>query len=122
MEPDEIATVITAIGNHDEETAFPVNVVSAALIIADKCDVRESRVRNFTEDDHDIHDRVNYAVKRSVVSVEGKDIVLDLEIDTAVSGIMDYFEIFMNRMILCRKAAERLGCRFVLIMNGQRMN
>lgn len=120
-EPDEIATIITAIGNHDEGTAFPVNAVAAALILADKTDVRGNRVRNQDLPRFDIHDRVNYSVKRSEVRVDKEKVVLDLAIDTAFCPVMDYFEIFLNRMILCRKAAEKLGVKFVLVINGQQM-
>lgn len=120
-DPDEVATIITAIGNHDESTAFPVNAVAAALILADKTDVRENRVRNRNIDRLDIHDRVNYSVKRSDVRIEDRDIILDLDIDTTVCPVMDYFEIFLTRMNLCRKAADKLDCTFVLIINGQRM-
>ncbi len=121
MPPDEIATVITAIGNHDEETAFPVNPVAAALILADKTDVREGRVRKGHETDPDIHDRVNYSVKRSEVTVNKETVLLDLDIDTALCPVMDYFEIFLDRMNLCRKSAEALGVRFSLVINGQKM-
>ena len=120
-EPDEIATIITAIGNHDESTAFPVNPVAAALILADKTDVRCNRVRNTDLPRFDIHDRVNYSVKRSDVTVSREEIMLDIDIDTGFCPVMDYFEIFLNRMILCRKAAEKLGIRFALIINGQKM-
>ncbi len=122
MSPDEISTVITAIGNHDESTAFPVNAVAAALILADKTDVRDTRVRNHDIATFDIHDRVNYSVKAADVFVE-KDshIELKLKIDTSICAVMDYFEIFMNRMILCRKAAEKLGLSFHLVINGQRI-
>ncbi len=118
---DDVATIITAIGNHDESTAFPVNAVAAALILADKSDVRESRVRNSDIPSFDIHDRVNYAVKRSELAVSKGEIMLDLDIDTSISSVMDYFEIFLNRMLLCRKAAEKLNCRFCLKINGQKM-
>jgi len=120
-DPDELATVITAIGNHDESTAFPVNPVAAALILADKTDVRKGRVRNPDLPRFDIHDRVNYSVTRSEVRVNGEELILDLGIDTDFCPVMDYFEIFLDRMILCRKAAEKLGIRFVLIINGQKM-
>lgn len=122
-DPDEIATIITAIGNHDESTAFPVNAVAAALILADKTDVRSSRVRNKDIATFDIHDRVNFAVTKSAVSVhmEEKEIHLKLHIDTTISSVGDYFEIFLARMILCRKAAEKLGLKFVLRINGQRL-
>ena len=122
-DPEEIATIITAIGNHDESTAFPVNAVAAALILADKTDVRCTRVRNQDAATFDIHDRVNFAVKQSEVSVDGeaKEICLDLHIDTTICSVTDYFEIFLGRMILCRKAAEKLGLKFVLRINGQKL-
>lgn len=121
-EPEDIATIITAIGNHDESTAFPVNCVAAALILADKTDVRESRVRNQDFAQFDIHDRVNYSVKESRVRIiKDSHIELDITIETEMCTVMDYFEIFLNRMILCRKAAEKLGLQFWLIVNGQRM-
>lgn len=121
MPPAEIATVCTAIGNHDESTAFPVNAVAAALIIADKTDVRRSRVRNAELTSFDIHDRVNYAVEKAstTLSDDKSAVVLDLSIDTAISPIMDYFEIFMERMLLCRRAAEKLQLSFRLVINGQ---
>lgn len=123
FDPDEVATIITAIGNHDESTAFPVNPVAAALILADKCDVRRSRVRLKDHQKFDIHDRVNYAVGRSSVKIneEKTEIALKLEIDTSVCSVTDYFEIFIGRMILCRKAAEKLGLKFVLRINGQKL-
>lgn len=119
----EIATVIAAIGHHDEGTAYPVNDVAAALIIADKSDVRFSRVRNKETIQFDIHDRVNFAVKKSdvIVDAQQQTIALDLTIDTQVSSISDYFEIFLSRMLLCRRAAEQLGYKFALVMNGQAM-
>ncbi len=119
-DPEDIATIITAIGNHDESTAYPVNSIAAALILADKTDVRYTRVRNQDLASYDIHDRVNYSVKESHVSVE-KDshIELQLTIETKMCSVMDYFEIFLNRMILCRKAAEKLGVEFRLVINGQ---
>lgn len=122
MDPDEVATIITAIGNHDEKAAFPVNSVAAALMIADKSDVRHTRVRNHDIASFDIHDRVNYAVKESKVRVIDKKIIeLGLKLDTTVCSVMDYFEIFLGRMVLCRKAAEKLNCEFRLIMNGQKV-
>ncbi len=121
-DPEDIATIITAIGNHDESTAFPVNPVAAALILADKTDVRYTRVRNQDFASFDIHDRVNYSVKESTVHVEkGSHLELRLKIDTQMCAVMDYFEIFLNRMILCRKAAEKLGLSFQLVINGQRL-
>lgn len=121
-DPDDIATIVTAIGNHDEGTAFPVNPISAAIILADKADVRCSRVRNKDFATFDIHDRVNYSVKKSDLYVE-KDshIELILQIDTEICAVMDYFEIFMERMLLCRKAAEKLNLQFRLTINSQRI-
>ena len=122
-EDEDIATIVAAIGNHDESTAFPVNPVAAALIIADKSDVRESRVRDTADITTDIHDRVNYAVKEQLLTVvsEEKRIVLTLEINNDISEVMEYFEIFMGRMKLCKKAAEKLGMKFKLIINSQEM-
>ena len=123
MTAEEIATVVTAIGNHDEGTGVPVNAVSAALILADKCDVRRSRVRNTDFSTFDIHDRVNYSVTSSALSLNEAhtEVTLSLTIDTAISPVMDYFEIFLGRMIMCRKAAEELGLRFCLLVNDQRL-
>ena len=122
-EPAEIATIVTAIGNHDEGTGVPVNAVAAALILADKADVRRGRVRNKDISTFDIHDRVNYSVKKSTLKInEEKTIVkLKLTVDTQYGSVMDYFEIFMERMILCRKAAEKLGLQFKLIINEQQL-
>ena len=120
MAPEDVAVVVTAIGNHDEHTAYPVNAVAAALILADKSDVRRTRVRNRDTIRFDIHDRVNYAVESSQLALdkERKELVLALQIDTDISPVMDYFEIFLSRMILCRKASEFFGLRFRLTMNG----
>lgn len=120
MAPEDLAVVITAIGNHDEHTAYPVNAVAAALILADKTDVRRSRVRNRDTISFDIHDRVNYAVERSELRLDtqAKALTLELTIDTEISSVMDYFEIFMTRMLLCRKAAEYFGLKFRLVING----
>ena len=122
-DPSEIATIATAIGNHDEGDGVPVNPVAAALILADKADVRRSRVRNEDIATFDIHDRVNYSVKKSMLKVnEERTIVkLKLSVDTQYGSVMDYFEIFMGRMILCRKAAEKLGLQFKLIINEQQL-
>ncbi len=121
-DPEDIATIVTAIGNHDESTAFPVNAVAAALILADKTDVRYTRVRNQDFSQFDIHDRVNFSVKESEVEVvKDSHIKLELTIETKMCTVMDYFEIFLNRMLLCRKAADKLGVPFVLIINGQRL-
>lgn len=123
MPPKEIATIVTAIGNHDEGTGVPVNPVAAALILADKTDVRRSRVRNTDFASFDIHDRVNYSVENSTLHVdkEKMEISLDLKIDTEISSIIDYFEIFLGRMLLCRKAADKLGLSFKLIINNQQL-
>jgi len=120
--PDEIATIISAIGNHDEKTAVPVSAVAAALILADKTDVRRSRVRNPELPAFDIHDRVNYAVEDSKVSIINNKIFrLELAIDTTISPVMDYFEIFLDRMLLCKRAAGKLGLEFELIINNQKI-
>ena len=121
--PAEMATIVTAIGNHDEGTGVPVNAVAAAMILADKADVRRSRVRNKDISTFDIHDRVNYSVKKSQLKInEDRTIVkLKLSIDTKYGSVMDYFEIFMQRMLLCRKAAEKLGLQFKLIINEQQL-
>lgn len=123
MPPQEIAVVIAAIGNHDEKTGTAVDAVSAALILADKCDVRRSRVRARSQADFDIHDRVNYAAVNSVLSVNGeeKTITLDITLDDGICSVLDYFEIFLERMLMCRRAAERLGCRFRLLANGSKV-
>lgn len=119
MDVAEIATIISAIGNHDEATAVPVNAVAAALILADKSDVRRTRVRNRDLASFDIHDRVNYSVESStlVIDADKKFAVLHLKIDTELFTIMDYFEIFLGRMLLCRRAAEFLKLRFKLVIN-----
>jgi len=123
FDPLEIATVTTAIGNHDEGTGVPVNSVSAALILADKSDVRRTRVRNTEISGFDIHDRVNYSVKKSVLKINEEHtlIKLKLTVDTKYGSVMDYFEIFLGRMIMCRKAAERLNLEFKLIINEQQL-
>ncbi len=120
-DPAELATIVTAIGNHDEGTGVPVNPVAAALILADKADVRWTRVRNKDETTFDIHDRVNYSVKKAQLKINAEKtlVKLKLTIDGKYGSVMDYFEIFMGRMLLCRKAAERLGLEFKLIINEQ---
>ncbi len=120
---EEIATIVTAIGNHDEGTGLPVNDVAAALILADKSDVRRSRVRNQDQTTFDIHDRVNYSVKRSQLKINEEHTLIKLKlfVDTKYGSVMDYFEIFMQRMILCRKAAEKLGLQFKLMINEQQL-
>lgn len=123
MAAENIATVVNAIGNHDEGTGVPLNPISAALIISDKSDVRRSRVRKCDTCTPDIHDRVNYSVTESDLSVDSKNktITLSLTIETSVSSIVDYFEIFLERMLLCRKSAGALGLSFKLKINGQDM-
>lgn len=118
---EDIATIISAIGNHDEGTAVPVTHVAAALILADKTDVRRNRVRNRDFSTFDIHDRVNYAVESASteISPDKTAITLKICIDTTISAVMDYFEIFLGRMLLCRKAAEKLDLKFKLVINDQ---
>ena len=120
MDPADVAAVITAIGYHDDKTAFPVNAIAAALLLADKTDVRRSRVRNRDTISFDIHDRVNYAVEKSdlTLNAAAKTVTLTLSINTEVCAVMDYFEIFLDRMLLCRKAAEFFGLTFKLDING----
>ncbi|MBQ5865714.1 MAG: HD domain-containing protein [Oscillospiraceae bacterium] len=122
-DPGEMATIVTAIGNHDEGTGVPVNAVAAAMILADKADVRRSRVRNADISTFDIHDRVNYSVRKSKLEInDDRTLVqLSLTVETQYGSVMDYFEIFTQRMILCRKAAERLGLKFKLVINGQQV-
>lgn len=122
MPAEDIASVVTAIGNHDEGVGIPVNPIAAALILADKTDVRRSRVRNSELSSFDIHDRVNYSVEKSEILIdkENKRISLNLTIDTKISSMLDYFEIFLTRMTLCRRAADKLGTSFELNINGQK--
>jgi len=117
--PDEIGMIVAAIGNHDEGTGVPVSPLAAALILADKSDVRRNRVRNQDITSFDIHDRVNYSVTSAELMIDDdhEAIQLTLTIDTEYGSVMDYFEIFLDRMILCRKAAERLGLQFKLVIN-----
>ena len=123
MKTEDIADIVSAIGNHDEGTGVPIDPIAAALILADKSDVRRSRVRNRNILNFDIHDRVNYSVENSDLRIdrETKQIVLTLNVDTVFGSVMDFFEIFLERMMLCRKAAETLGLRFRLIVNGQKL-
>ncbi len=124
MDPREIAAVIGAIGSHDpEDTANPVSRVSAALILADKSDVHRSRVRNPDRHDFDQHDRVNYAATKSFLKVDpGTSVIsLQLMVDTDISPVMEYFEIFLTRMLACKRAAEFLGTRFELDINHVRL-
>ena len=116
---DRIA-VIAAIGQHDESTGNSMDPISAALILADKTDVRRNRVRTKDEAHFDIHDRVNYAVTGTSVKVdpEKKTIALNLQVDDTICTMYEYFDIFLNRMLMCRGAAEMLGCQFRLTVNG----
>lgn len=121
--PDETGQIVTAIGNHDEGTGIPVSELAAALILADKSDVRRNRVRNQDVSAFDIHDRVNYSVTKSELKINEVHtlIKLKLSVDTHYSSVMDYFEIFLKRMVLCRKAAEKLGLQFKLMINEQQL-
>ena len=123
MPAAEICDIVAAIGNHDEGTGRPISPMAAALILADKSDVRRSRVRNNDPATFDIHDRVNYSVKKAELKINENHtlIKLKLSVDTRYGSVMDYFEIFMNRMVLCRKAAERLGLQFKLMINEQQL-
>lgn len=123
MPADEITEVMAAIGNHDERDGSPISPVSAAVILADKSDVHFSRVRTTDLIKQDIHDRVNYAAKSSFLNVdaENKRIALEIEIDTKVSSVMEYFEIFLTRMVVCRRAAEYLGMKFEVEINGYKL-
>ena len=123
MPAEEICDIVAAIGNHNEGTGRPISPMAAALILADKSDVRRSRVRNNDPATFDIHDRVNYSVKKAELKINENHtlIKLKLSVDTRYGSVMDYFEIFMNRMVLCRKAAERLGLQFKLMINEQQL-
>ena len=122
MAPEETAAVAGAIGNHGDECE-PVSNLSAALFLADKSDVHRSRVRNPDPTCFDIHDRVNHAVEHSFLRVDGRrrTVTLELKIDNRLASVMNYFEIFLGRMSLCRKAADFLGCRFELAINEHRL-
>ena len=123
MDPAELAVIMGAIGNHEEQTGDPVSDVGAALIIADKSDVHRTRVRNPDPTTFDIHDRVNYAVEHSFLRVDApaRSVTLELTIDTRLSQVMEYFEIFLPRMVMCRRAAQWLHCQFKLQMNGTKL-
>lgn len=123
MPPEDISMIISAIGNHEEEYGQPVNSVAAALILADKSDAHRSRVRNQDFATFDIHDRVNYAVEHSFLRVDGESrtITMELTIDIEICPVMDYFEIFLSRMVLCRRAADYLNSRFALEINGAKL-
>ena len=121
--PDETAQIVSAIGHHDEKTAAAVSPIAAALILADKSDVRRSRVRNQETVSSDIHDRVNFAVQKAELKIdtEEKTIILRMKIDTEICAVMDYFEIFLDRMMLCKKSADYLGLKFELLINHSRL-
>jgi len=123
MPPEETVEVMCAIGNHEEEYGEPVSALAAAVILADKSDVHRSRVRVIDPDTDDIHDRVNTATRRSFLAVDAtaRTITLQMDIDTETIRLMEYFEIFLARMVMCRKAAESLGCKFGLEINGTRL-
>ena len=123
MPAEDIAPIVSAIGNHDEGNGVAVSPMAAALIIADKCDVRRSRVRNSDLSTFDIHDRVNYSVEHSELSLnrDRRSVDLTLKVDSSISAVMDYFEIFLGRMIMCRKAAAALDLSFTLTVNGQKL-
>ncbi len=123
MPVEEICSVISAIGNHDEATAQPIDAISAALILADKTDVRRSRVRNTDFLTFDIHDRVNYAVETAelLINKEQQEFVLSMTIDTQISSVLEYFEIFMERMLLCRRAAQFFHMQFKIYINHSLM-
>jgi uncharacterized protein len=120
MHSNDLALVMSAVGNHEEEGGEAVSAVSAAVILADKSDVHRSRVRKSAQIDFDIHDRVNYAAEQSFLRVDSsaRTVTLELTIDTEISHVMEYFEIFLQRMMMCRRAAERLDCQFKLTING----
>jgi metal-dependent HD superfamily phosphatase/phosphodiesterase len=123
MEPREISIICAAIGNHDEGSGHPVNEVAAALILADKSHVHRNRVRNLDVATFDIHDRVNYAVEHSVLDINetNRVITMQLTIDINICPVMEYFEIFLSRMLMCRRAANFLHCEFELIINDARL-
>lgn len=120
---EDVLEIIAAIGNHDEKDGSPVNEIGAALILADKSDVHRSRVRTLDSIKQDIHDRVNYAATSSFLRVdaEKRTVSLEIKIDTSLSSVMEYFEIFLSRMVVCRRAAQFLGMRFELEINGYRL-
>ncbi|MGI5912409.1 MAG: HD domain-containing protein [Syntrophomonadaceae bacterium] len=123
MDIKEVAIICAAIGNHDEGSGHPVNIVAAALILADKSHVHRNRVRNQDIATFDIHDRVNYAVEDSILKIdeEKRVITMQLAINTNICPVMEYFEIFLSRMLLCRRAASFLRCQFELIINGAKL-
>ena len=123
MDPAEISDIVMAIGNHDEGTGKPISPMAAALIIADKSDVRRSRVQNDNEETFDAHDKVNYSVTKAELKInENRTLIkLKLSVDTRYGSVMDYFRIFMDRMVLCKTAAAKLGLEFKLMINEQQL-
>jgi metal-dependent HD superfamily phosphatase/phosphodiesterase len=123
MEPAELGLVMGAVGNHEEDDGMGAGQVASAVILADKSDVHRSRVRKTDQIDFDIHDRVNYAAEQSFLRVDSaaKTVTLELVIDTDISHVMEYFEIFLGRMVMCRRAAEQLDCAFHLDINGAKL-
>jgi len=123
MDPVETAAIVGAVGNHDEKTGTAFDPISAALVLADKTDVRRNRVRNKDMSTFDIHDRVNYAAKSAelTVDVENRVVHLDIQLDDEICSVLDYFEIFMDRMLMCRRAAEILNTKFRLTANGSKV-
>jgi metal-dependent HD superfamily phosphatase/phosphodiesterase len=123
MDPGDLGLVMGAVGNHEEEDGMGAGEVASAVILADKADVHRSRVRKTDQIDFDIHDRVNYAAEQSFLRVDSaaNAITLELVIDTSISHVMEYFEIFLGRMVMCRRAAERLQCSFHLDINGAKL-
>ena len=123
MSPEEMMVVMNAIGNHEEDYGMATSTISAAIILGDKTDVHRSRVRTPDPLTRDIHDRVNLAAQRSFLRVDNdrKLIELEIDIDTTISQVMEYFEIFLSRMVICRRAAEFLGCEFGLVINGVKL-
>ncbi|HET6770212.1 MAG TPA: phosphohydrolase [Actinomycetota bacterium] len=123
LDPQELSVIMGAIGNHEEEHGMTAGTVAAAVILADKSDVHRSRVRKADHIEFDIHDRVNYAAEQSFLRVDSaaKTVTLELTIDTEISHVMEYFEIFLGRMVMCRRAAEQLQCRFHLEINGTKL-
>jgi metal-dependent HD superfamily phosphatase/phosphodiesterase len=123
MDYDEVATIVGAVGNHEEQYGEAVNIVAAALILADKSDVHRTRVRRRDVSTFDIHDRVNYSATCSNLDVDPQErvITLELTIDTEVSSVMEYFEIFMERMLMCQRAAKMLHMEFAMKINGAKI-
>src|SRR5437667_12210306 len=120
VHPEDLATIVAAVANHEEADGHAVGPVASAVILADKSDVHRSRVRKRAELEFDIHDRVNYAAEQSFLRVDSdaRTITLELTIDTAISHVMEYFEIFLHRMMMCRRPAQRLDCQFKLTISG----